>query len=228
MDRMRMGHQLDEELKISVAGSTAFFNIRMFPVFNSRKKIVGKTILVTDVTEKTKLLQKLHSLASIDDLTDIYNRRYFFELLEMEIERAHRKKQPLSLILIDLDKFKLVNDNHGHAAGDTVLKKVAAFCKNSLRRFDILGRYGGEEFIVFLPETKLSEAQTVAERIRTTIERTPITIGEKSISVTSSFGIASHESEAEITSDMLFALADKALYEAKEKGRNRVITTSPL
>ncbi len=228
MDRMRTVGQIDEELKISLAGSTVFFNIRIFPVTNNREKVVGKTILVTDVTEKTKLLQKLHSLASIDDLTRVYNRRYFFELFEIEIDRAQRKKQPLSLILIDLDKFKRVNDNYGHAVGDTVLKEVAAFCKNSLRRFDILGRYGGEEFIVFLPETKLSEAHMVAERIRTTIERTPITIGEKSLSITSSFGIASRESEAGITSDMLFALADKALYEAKEKGRNTVIASPPL
>ena len=170
---------------------------------------------------------KILQYATLDALTSLNNRRQFETRLKQEVAAAKRQQKPLCGMMIDIDFFKRVNDTYGHAAGDEVLKQTAAVIKELLRESDIPSRYGGEEFAILLPFTHLDEARVVGERLRKAVENTPVTIGEddslkKNINVTISMGIA--EFNPEETGEELFERADKALYQAKESGRNRVVT----
>ena len=163
--------------------------------------------------------------ATLDALTNLNNRRQFETRLSQEIAIAKRQNNPLCAMMVDIDFFKGVNDTHGHAAGDEVLRTVAGIIKQALRESDIPARYGGEEFAVLLPFTHLEEAKIVGERLRKTVETTPITINqdtvdEKQINVTISMGLAEFDNSE--TGEALFERADKALYEAKKNGRNQV------
>lgn len=165
--------------------------------------------------------------ATLDALTNLNNRRQFETRLGQEISITKRQNNPLCAMMIDIDFFKSVNDTHGHAAGDEVLRKVASIIKEHLRESDIPARYGGEEFAILLPFTQISEAKVVGERLRKAVEETSITINqdtidEKQINVTISLGIA--EFDKQETGEALFERADKALYEAKKNGRNQVQT----
>ncbi len=164
--------------------------------------------------------------ATLDALTGFYNRRQLEERIKQEVSGAKRQKRNLCTIMTDIDYFKNVNDTYGHAAGDLVLKNVSSVIKHQLRDYDIAGRYGGEEFAIILPYTKIEEAQMVAQRLRRAVENTKIDISkvntdtdEKIIGVTISLGISEYKNgDNEKT---LLQKADKALYKAKESGRNR-------
>ena len=165
--------------------------------------------------------------ATLDALTGLNNRRQFEVRLKQEVATAKRQKRPLSAIMLDIDFFKKVNDNHGHAVGDEVLKNVAEIIKGSLRESDIPSRYGGEEFAILLPFTKLEEAATVAQRLRSNVEAKHVDLtGVKDakiseIQVTISVGVYEYQEGDE--PQQLYTKADKALYFAKEHGRNKVI-----
>lgn len=161
------------------------------------------------------LIRRLHKQSSRDPLTGMYNRRYFAERLEYELERTKRYSVPLSLIIIDLDKFKSINDNHGHLEGDRVLKAVAKTLDTNSRSVDIVARWGGEEFAILLPHTDIIGAEVVAERLRKTVEE--LSIG---IQITLSAGVASINKFMDMNS--FVALSDQAMYEAK-KTRNTVV-----
>lgn len=171
--------------------------------------------------ENAQLFEKVRTLAARDELTGLNNRRRFFELAEQELRHALRYGRALSLFLIDVDFFKKINDTHGHQAGDDVLRGVSATCRETLRKPDVAGRYGGEELAVLLPETGLDAAFAVAERLRETIaERSFATKEGASIGVTVSVGVAALSDE--VTSlEGLIERADRALYEAKDGGRNQ-------
>ena len=163
--------------------------------------------------------------ATLDALTNLNNRRQFETRLSQEIAITKRQGNPLCAMMIDIDFFKKVNDTYGHAAGDEVLRQVAGTIKELLRESDIPARYGGEEFAILLPFTQINEAFTVGERLRKAVEETPVTIykdtiDEKQISVTISMGLAEYDGKE--TGEVLFERADKALYNAKAEGRNRV------
>ena len=163
--------------------------------------------------------------ATIDALTNLNNRRQFEHRLGQEIATTKRQNNPLCAMMIDIDFFKKVNDTYGHASGDAVLRGVASIIKSALRESDIPSRYGGEEFAVLLPYTHIQEAKIVGERLRKAIESSPIPVSIedsdiKSINVTISMGLAEFNNKE--TGEELFERADKALYEAKESGRNRV------
>ncbi|MBQ8459949.1 sensor domain-containing diguanylate cyclase [bacterium] len=166
--------------------------------------------------------------ATLDALTGFYNRRQLEERIKQEVANAKRQNAPLCGIMTDIDFFKRVNDTYGHAVGDLVLKTIAKIIRGQLREYDIAGRYGGEEFSILLPFTKMSEAQMVAERLRKTIESKVIDISKvnpesetKEISVTLSLGI--YEMKPDDNDEDLLKKADKALYEAKNTGRNKVV-----
>jgi diguanylate cyclase (GGDEF)-like protein len=147
-------------------------------------------------------------------------------MLTHEIDRASRYDADLSLILCDVDNFKAINDTHGHTAGDRALQKVAETLKNSLRRADILGRYGGDEFMIILPETGLEGAKSLAEKVRIAVEGLELELelpGQKAISLSLSLGVASCCEPLE-NIDTLVSLADTALYASKQAGRNKVST----
>ncbi|WP_022957992.1 GGDEF domain-containing response regulator [Spongiibacter tropicus] len=174
-----------------------------------------------------RLEQTLNQLASRDALTQCWNRRMIDELLNASIAEAQRKQSPLSIMVLDIDHFKQVNDNYGHAVGDTALKHMVNILNNNLREYDQVGRYGGEEFIVILPSTDKDSAWGVAERIRSSLQYHPAHIdSERDIPMTVSIGLAQLNHYGQDSRHSLFERADKALYEAKQAGRNRVVYRS--
>ena len=176
----------------------------------------------TDITERKLLEEELRRQAHIDYLTGVHNRRHFMERAEQELSRAHRYGSPLSMLMLDIDHFKQINDRYGHKVGDIVLKAVADLCHATFRDVDILGRLGGEEFAVLLPETDQHFAVDAAERLRETITNARIPLAEGlPVTFSVSIGVSSLSSPDD-NIDVLLSLADKALYAAKDGGRNRV------
>lgn len=175
--------------------------------------------------------QKLMALATIDDLTQLYNRRYFFLRFQQELERAKRYRRPLSCLILDLDHFKQVNDTYGHLAGDQVLQDIARILKTQCRQSDLAGRYGGEEMIILLPETEANGALAIAERIRELIQDHETVDGKgQPIRVTVSIGVAylaGTEVSAVDSPDRIVQYADDALLAAKKEGRNRIKLYQP-
>src|SRR5581483_429570 len=167
----------------------------------------------------------LEEISARDSLTGLYNRWFVMEKIESELNRALRHGAPMSVLMLDLDHFKRVNDSFGHSAGDEVLKSVGQVLRESCRVYDVPGRYGGEEFCIVLPETRLNNTTGVAERIRSRLAQTQLAVAGQSISVTASIGVAGMDSvtrEGVITAAALLERADRALYAAKHHGRNRV------
>lgn len=171
--------------------------------------------------ERARLFAEVQSLALTDPLTGLNNRRSLFELGRIEFSRAQRMKRPFCCMMLDLDHFKQVNDNYGHQVGDEVLQEFARRCNCSVREVDLIGRYGGEELIILLPETDLKIALQVAERLRKTISDMPVKVGDLEINLSTSIGVARMD-ENTVKLDTLVARADQALYIAKHKGRNCV------
>ncbi len=172
-------------------------------------------------------LQKLELSNRIDGLTQALNRRYWEEQFKLEVQRAQRYQQPLSLLLFDLDKFKQLNDQYGHLGGDSVLIELTARVRALLRDTDWFGRYGGEEFGVVLTNTALSGAVEVAERICSAVNSKAVTFHEHSIQTSVSIGVAELDATGERAHEVLIGQADMALYNAKRAGRNRVVSFSP-
>lgn len=164
---------------------------------------------------------KLQRLAITDELTQTFNRRHFMEVAEGVFLQAQRGREPFSVVLLDADDFKQVNDAHGHLVGDEVLRQLAENIRKSIRKHDLLARYGGEEFIVLLPDTHLEEALEVARRIHEAILRNPAQVGDKPLKVTVSMGVSTFEPTMQSLDEVL-SLADKAQYQAKHTGKNRI------
>ena len=176
--------------------------------------------LVTDITELHQLQEELQRQIRTDSLTGIANRRSFFEHAESEFARSRRHRLPLSLIAIDIDHFKRINDRYGHPMGDRVLRDFAGCAAHALREEDVCARTGGEEFCILLPETDLKHAVAIAERIRLATAACRPCPEHPELAITASFGIAALE-ERTPSFDILFSRADHALYTAKQQGRNR-------
>lgn len=213
-----------------------YYQINSAPLFwKGRNVTIGKIVLLHDVTALTEAMQEkerlitalkekqseLEILAMTDPLTGLYNRRYFFQNAQQEFKRAHRYQRPVSVIMADIDHFKRINDNYGHDVGDAVLTIIAAVLKKSVRNVDFLSRFGGEEFIIMLPETEKGAACLIAERILHEVRDTPFTHADKPFTVTLSLGLASlHETVSDL--EKLTKMADDALYQAKKNGRNQI------
>lgn len=173
-----------------------------------------------------RLSVDLDRLARVDSLTELYNRRHLDEQLTVLLSVARRRQEPLSVLLIDVDHFKGVNDTAGHAGGDRALKQVACRLRSVVRTEDLVGRWGGEEFLVLLPNTGTAAALVLAERLRSAVAATPVNLGSTSVLLTISIGVATGITIAE---DALVRSADDAMYESKRLGRNRVsVTGEPL
>jgi len=170
--------------------------------------------------------QRLLQMATSDPLTGLFNRGYVEDRFAIELSRARRYGQVLTLAVIDADRFKTLNDTHGHAAGDFVLKKIGALLRDSFRQSDTTARYGGEEFVVLLPETDMAAARCKVESLRELVATTPIQLGpqSQSVQITISAGLASFPDDGDDASD-LFAAADQRMFRAKREGRNRVVAT---
>lgn len=186
----------------------------------------GRMLTYVDITDLTNKANMLERLATTDPLTGLYNRRHLLGSLDAEWSRFQRYYRSVSVLMLDIDHFKSVNDRYGHAVGDEAIKAVAAACLDGKRKSDVVGRFGGEEFAILLPETSLSRARIVAERIRKRVMSAQIAADQIQFGVTVSIGIA----EASVSMsgiDALMSAADHALYQAKAEGRNRCIAWSP-
>ena len=169
--------------------------------------------------------RRLEELATRDPLTRLLNRRALLERLSAEVDRCRRFEKPVSILLLDLDHFKTINDGYGHLVGDDVLRQTAALLDTAARTVDVVARYGGEEFVVILPETTPDGALIFAERLRERIGTHPFDVGGREpLHLTTSIGIASFPSPRVESTEDLFARADEALYRAKSSGRNQVRT----
>lgn len=177
-----------------------------------------------------RLEQRILSLARTDYLTGLLNRRAFLERLEGEVSKCKRMSGNLGLIIIDVDHFKQINDTYGHQSGDIVLQSFARTVKNCCRAYDFVGRYGGEEFIIGLPETDLDQAALIAERMRARVADTKVWIPSRDVlvNITASFGVSAMEKGVPGSVDILISAADDALYLAKSNGRNKVIKSTEL
>lgn len=184
---------------------------------------------VRAITERSKMQRELKSKLKVaieysahDALTGLYNRRYFERRLREESAHARRHKRPFSLVIVDLDHFKLVNDTYGHEDGDKVLKHIADLISDSLREDDIACRFGGEEFVLLLRATPGSSARVVANRLRALVASKPVRLGDQDRHITFSGGVAAADERNNYNVEGILDRADKALYRAKRGGRNRV------
>jgi two-component system cell cycle response regulator len=169
--------------------------------------------------------RRLEELATTDALTRLMNRRALLERLNAEVDRARRFKSQLSLLMLDLDHFKSVNDRHGHLVGDSVLRQIGGLLSSAVRTIDVVARYGGEEFVLILPETAIEGAATFAERLRERVHEHEFEVGaERTMHLTCSVGVATFPTQFVLSTEDLFARADEALYRAKSAGRNQVRT----
>ncbi|MGN6185958.1 MAG: GGDEF domain-containing protein [Thermoanaerobaculia bacterium] len=210
----RLIHELFDVLRVATESEARYDELEQRMLSLQRENL--------DLVVRNRTLSEV---SSRDALTGLYNRWFVIEKLDSELNRALRHGSPMSLLMLDVDHFKRINDTFGHAAGDQVLQGIGRLLRDSCRVYDVPGRYGGEEFCIVLPETKPGNTSVVAERIRSRLESTEIPCGETSIVVTASIGIAGMDmpGESEVLSPAaLLDRADRALYSAKNRGRNRV------
>ena len=186
---------------------------------------IGATLAFL-LLHKERAENEVQRLATMDPLTGAYNRRTFHEIAEREMARARRAGQPLSIVMLDIDHFRAINDKHGHRVGDEVLQRFADVVRSALRKEDMVVRYGGEEFVILLPEVPGPGAVVVAGRIRRAVAGTPIEVGAEKFALTVSLGVAARLDEGPESIDELLDRAGSALSLAKERGRNRVVALS--
>jgi diguanylate cyclase (GGDEF)-like protein/PAS domain S-box-containing protein len=205
-------------------GGEVVHHISMVAERDESGSIVGVLATGLDISERKKLYKELERQARLDFLTGLLNRRYFFELAKMELLRLQRYGGELSLIMFDIDRFKEINDTHGHKVGDLVLQKIAQVSRETIREVDIIARLGGEEFVMLLPNTNKIQAVEAAERLRLALANGAMTLKNgKPLYFTASFGVVTMNKDSEARSiDELLIRADRAMYRAKKNGRNRI------
>ena len=198
-----------------------YYEVRVSGMLDVSDKFIGALVTLVDVTERTILTEKLNHLATTDSLTGAYNRREFFSAAHREFVRSQRNEKELTILLIDIDEFKLVNDSYGHQVGDQVLSRLVEIGYQVLRASDILARIGGEEFAVVLPETGLEDATAVAERLRIAFSKESFITDLGPMHVTASIGVAMLMPTDQLVDDVV-RRADQAMYSVKKSGKNGV------
>jgi diguanylate cyclase (GGDEF)-like protein len=215
-----------KEFSLIINNEKRFFEISTLPldVGNDKKMKMLKNI--RDITEKKKIQETLTNLATIDSLSGLYNRAEFLKLAQREFSSAEIGSEKLSLLMLDIDRFKNINDTLGHAAGDEVIRVIGNLLSTSFRKTDFAGRLGGDEFVVLLKNASLAEAKKIAEKLRETVSRIKVVYEEQEIGFTVSIGVAAIPNNADDINDIedILKMADYALYKAKAKGRNCVST----
>lgn len=212
-------NRIPGEITIRKDQETRTYDLRLSPLVDRQGRSMGVIVVFRDISERKRLESKLEWLATIDPLTEIYNRRHFYKKAHLELIRAQRYQHPLSILMIDIDHFKKINDCFGHETGDRALKAITAQCQKNLRETDLFGRLGGEEFAVLLPETDREHAWHVAERLRKSMEEINLKTDTGPVCITISIGLTSlFEEPASI--EQLLRQADQALYQAKSAGRD--------
>ncbi len=222
LDEIKAASKLQEELSLIIAG---------IPILNPAGELMGAVVTIRNVSAESELQKKYHQRkeeSATDGLTKLYNKVYTEQMLERFIKMAERSGKPLSLMMCDIDHFKKVNDTYGHQAGDHVLRIVSSLLQAESRGSDVVGRFGGEEFMTLLPETEMNGVVSLGERFRKIVEATEIIFEDKKIPVTVSLGssvldpAANAGLEASAKAKKLIAEADTALYFSKRNGRNQL------
>ena len=213
--------QLEAEIKNVKTDSTNMYEIRLSPLTDQRGEFLGQLIFLQDITRRKILEAELHRMATTDSLTGLLNRRQFETLAKREFFKNRRSKAPLSILMLDIDHFKIINDTYGHAIGDEVLKEFTQRCQQKLRVTDLFARFGGEEFVILLPETDQERAEQVAVRVRDCISRTKMYTPKGPVGVSTSIGVATSQNDKENIEAIIDA-ADQALYKAKDEGGNTI------
>jgi diguanylate cyclase (GGDEF)-like protein len=198
-----------------------WFEGRVYPVKDQADEISSVVWMAINITRRKNLEKKLKNLAEKDPATGAFNRRHFMQIFEQSHSIAKRYKTPLSIMVLDIDNFKSINDSFGHEAGDTVLKTITGYCQLSLRESDLFARLGGEEFIVMLPNTPTIGAAIIGERIRDGVHNIPVTLANQTVNCSISIGI-SQVKESDKSHNDVISRADTALCQAKDMGKNRV------
>ncbi len=235
-EAVKKWHQYEKEsfnfsyaqTEIELGGKTKkHVDMQVTSIMDGKGKSLGRLIILHDIT-KLKLIQnELHILANRDSLTGANNRGHFMELAHKEILRASRYKRQLSIVIMDMDSFKKINDTYGHASGDQALIMLKNICAKNTRKMDIFARLGGEEFALLLPETAQNRAAELADRLRKFLEEAVIRSGGVEFKSTISMGVAEINIQEHDTLETLLHRADRALYKAKAQGRNRVVAWEP-
>jgi len=220
-----LGQSIDFfEIAIPYKSGLRYYEFRKTQLKEKRRP-VGSVYFVQDITNQKELFLTMKDMASYDPLTKLFNRRKLFEEAEKEMQRSRRYRRKISVLMADVDDFKNINDRYGHQAGDEILRRTAEVCKERLRSTDIIGRYGGEEFMMLLPDADIENACSIAEEIRRHIEAMVIRYNEVPITTTLSIGVSTAaELTSDITLEVLIHNADVALYQAKAEGKNRVVS----
>ena len=227
--------EIDEKVRALSAGGVDFVSkpfqakeVLARIAIHLKIRVLQKTLeeknkaLEVEIQQRKEIESNLKRIATTDSLTNVFTRRHFFELASTELSRSLRTMVPLSVIMMDIDHFKQVNDLYGHLIGDQVLIQFAQICKENLRKYDIICRYGGEEFAVLLPATDIDQAVIIAKRLREKVESTELIVNDQSIFITTSFGVANHDLSTELPLEIILDRADQALYRSKQHGRNCV------
>lgn len=210
-----------ETMTLQAGDQKSTYQLQRIELYN-RNHTVGFMVICRDITHFSNIVESLQLQAAIDPLTKAWNRNRWQEDGKALLAQACRNHGSIAIILTDLDKFKQVNDIYGHIIGDAALRNFALTCQNNLRGQDIFGRYGGDEFIIILPDSNTPEAVELAERLKRAVKSMILVAGERKITVTASFGIVSMQNEVSIDFETLINYADEALYEAKKAGGNQV------
>jgi len=200
--------------------------IKEEPLHDGDKVLIGTRLyfkLAYQDTVDETYQRNIFKAANIDGLTQLYNKKYFFDALPKEFSFARREKKPLSILMMDIDYFKKINDTYGHIAGDAVLQTIGKYLKETVRLENIACRFGGEEFVILLKNCTPDQAYFVAERIRQNIEKAKVKTKGGEITITISIGIATYDGKNYDTFDDVMQAADQNLYKAKESGRNRTV-----
>ncbi len=226
LDKVRQALEKKESVRVTLRnfskkGNEYWVDLSILPLPDKNGKVTHFAAIQRDISDYKKLEQDLQTLCRTDPLTTAANRRAFNEIISQEFSRFKRSQKEYALVMIDLDHFKSINDQHGHGTGDHVLIEVTERCKDNLRVHDIIARLGGEEFCILLPYTNQEQAQKVAERLRQKIEIMPIISEGKRIKITISVGI-SLVAVGDVDGHDAIERADKKLLEAKSMGKNRV------
>ncbi|MGF1715334.1 sensor domain-containing diguanylate cyclase [Photobacterium chitinilyticum] len=203
-----------------IDGTTVWLGLLSRPVTWNGERVIQVTTM--DITKQHQLREQLEHRANYDGLTELVNRRTMSELLERQFRNHQVHSLPLCCVLIDIDDFKSINDQHGHHIGDEVLKLFAATCRNNIRQSDIIGRWGGEEFVLLLPDTNLEQAEHIAQRLGKDIAKLKITTNSSQCGFTISMGVAALTGLSDSVTQLLMR-ADQALYQAKHNGKNQAM-----
>ena len=215
--------QYETQINNIKTGTTNTYEVRLSPLMNRQGRTFGRLIFLQDITRRKVLEAELHRMATTDSLTGLLNRRQFETLAKRDLTKSRRSNKPLSILMLDIDHFKVINDTYGHAIGDIVLKEFTRRCQTKLRSSDLFARFGGEEFVILLTETDQEKAEQVATRVLNIVSGKKVETSKGMVAVSTSIGIATSRGDEEII-EVIIEAADQALYQAKDRGGNTAIS----